>query len=30
MIYEIGELLDFPEPTAFNRYFKKQVGMTPL
>ena len=30
MIYEIGERLKFPEPTAFNRYFKKQVGMTPL
>lgn len=30
MIYEIGERLNFPEPTAFNRYFKKQVGMTPL
>lgn len=30
MIYEIGERLNFPEPTAFNRYFKKHVGMTPL
>ena len=30
MVYEIGERLNFPEPTAFNRYFKKQVGMTPL
>lgn len=30
MIYEIGERLNFPEPTAFNRYFKRQVGMTPL
>lgn len=30
MIYEIGERLNFPEPTAFNRYFKKQVGTTPL
>lgn len=30
MIYEIGERLNFPEPTAFNRFFKKHVGMTPL
>ena len=30
MIYEIDERLNFPEPTAFNRYFKKQVGVTPL
>lgn len=30
MIYEIGERLNFPEPTAFNRYFKKHVGMTPM
>lgn len=30
MIYEIGECLNFTEPTAFNRYFKKHVGMTPL
>jgi len=30
MIYEISNRLHFPEPTAFNRYFKKQVGMTPL
>lgn len=30
MIYEIGERLNFTEPTAFNRYFKKHVGMTPL
>ena len=30
MIYEIGERLNFNEPTAFNRYFKKHVGMTPL
>lgn len=30
MIYEIGERLNFPEPTAFNRYFKKHVGITPL
>ena len=30
MIYEIGERLNFPESTAFIRYFKKHVGMTPL
>lgn len=30
MNYEISERLNFAEPTAFNRYFKKQVGMTPL
>ena len=30
MIYEIAERLNFSEPTAFNRYFKKHVGMTPL
>lgn len=30
MIYEIADRLHFPEPTAFNRYFKKQTGMTPL
>ena len=30
MIYEIGERLNFTELTAFNRYFKKHVGMTPL
>lgn len=30
MIYEISERLNFTEPTAFNRYFKRQVGMTPL
>ncbi len=28
-IYEIAESLNFPEPTAFNRYFKKQTGLTP-
>ena len=28
-IYEIAERLNFPEPTAFNRYFKKQTGLTP-
>ena len=30
MIYEISQRLNFPEPTAFNRYFKKQTGVTPL
>ena len=30
MICEISERLNFPEPTAFNRYFKKQTGVTPL
>lgn len=30
MMYEISDRLCFPEPTAFNRYFKKQTGMTPL
>ncbi len=30
MMYEIADRLCFPEPTAFNRYFKKQTGMTPL
>ena len=30
MIHEIADHLHFPEPTAFNRYFKKQTGMTPL
>lgn len=29
MIYEIGEKLNFLEPTAFNRYFKKHLGITP-
>lgn len=28
-IYEIAESLNFSEPTAFNRYFKKQTGLTP-
>lgn len=30
MMYEIADRLCFPEPTAFNRYFKKQTGITPL
>lgn len=30
MIYEIADRLGFPEPTAFNRYFKREAGMTPL
>lgn len=30
MICEISERLNFTEPTAFNRYFKKQTGVTPL
>ncbi|GJG37411.1 helix-turn-helix domain-containing protein [Prevotella lacticifex] len=30
MICELSERLNFPEPTAFNRYFKKQTGVTPL
>lgn len=30
MIYEIADQLQFPEPTAFNRYFKHQTGITPL
>lgn len=30
MIYEISDRLNFPEPTAFNRYFKKHVGMPPM
>ena len=30
MMYEISDRLCFPEPTAFNRYFKKQTGITPL
>ena len=30
MIYEISQRLNFPEPTAFNRYLKKQTGVTPL
>ena len=30
MIYEIADRLGFAEPTAFNRYFKREVGMTPL
>ncbi len=30
MMYEIADRLCFTEPTAFNRYFKKQTGMTPL
>ena len=29
MIYEIADRLGFPEPTAFNRYFKREVGVTP-
>lgn len=29
MIYEIANRLAFPEPTAFNRYFKKHIGITP-
>lgn len=27
MMYEIADRLCFPEPTAFNRYFKKQTGI---
>lgn len=30
MIYEISDRLNFPEPTAFNRYFKKHVGVSPM
>lgn len=30
MIYEIADRLGFAESTAFNRYFKREVGMTPL
>ena len=30
MIYEIADRLGFAEPTAFNRHFKREVGMTPL
>ena len=30
MIYEIADRLVFAESTAFNRYFKREVGMTPL
>ena len=30
LMYEIAERLHFPEATAFNRYFKKQTGITPL
>lgn len=30
MIYQIGNELNFDEPTAFNRYFKKHAGVTPL
>ena len=30
MMYEIADRLCFSEPTAFNRYFKKQTGITPL
>lgn len=30
MVYEIADRLCFSEPTAFNRYFKKQTGITPL
>lgn len=29
LIYEISDKLNFPEPTAFNRYFKKHTGETP-
>lgn len=30
MIYEIADRLGFAESTTFNRYFKREVGMTPL
>lgn len=30
MIYEIADRLGFNEATAFNRYFKRETGMTPL
>ncbi|MBQ9236948.1 MAG: AraC family transcriptional regulator [Prevotella sp.] len=30
MVYEIADRLCFSEPTAFNRYLKKQTGITPL
>ena len=30
MIYEIADRLGFAEATAFNRYFKREMGMTPL
>ena len=30
LIYEISDTLCFTEPSAFIRYFKKSVGMTPL
>ena len=29
MIYEIAERMNFSDVTAFNRYFKKQTGITP-
>ena len=30
MIYEIADRLGFAESSTFNRYFKREVGMTPL
>ncbi len=30
MIFEIADRLGFNEATAFNRYFKRETGMTPL
>lgn len=30
MVYEIAERLCFREATAFNRYFKKHTGLTPI
>ena len=29
-IYEIAHRLNFDEPTAFSRYYKKHIGITPL
>lgn len=30
MIYEVAYRLNFSEPTAFNRWFKQQLGVTPM
>lgn len=30
MIYEVAYRLNFSEPTAFNRWFKQQLGLTPM
>ncbi len=29
-VYEIAESLNFPNPSFFNKYFKKQTGITPM